>query len=59
MRFVIGIFIAFIVAGVAHDLGVRLPLTMCLQLGLMGLLSLAFWALVARLSHDKPAHRSR
>jgi len=56
MRFIIGIFIAFVVAVVAYDLGVRLPIDLGLQLALVGVLALASWGLVSRLSDDEHAH---
>ena len=57
MRFIIGIFIAFVVAVVAYDLGVRLPIDLGFQLALVGALALASWLLVSRLSDDEHAHR--
>lgn len=57
MRFIIGIFIAFMVAVVAYDLGVRLPIDLGFQLALVGVLALASWLLVSRLSDDEHAHR--
>jgi len=56
MRFIIGIFIAFVVAVVAYDLGVRLPIDLGFQLALVGVLALASWLLVSRLSDDEHAH---
>jgi hypothetical protein len=56
MRLIIGIFIAFVIAVVAYDLGLRLPIDLGLQFGLVGILSLASWALVSRLSDDNHAH---
>lgn len=56
MRVTIGIFIAFVVAAVAYDSGLRLPLDLCVQFGLVGILSLASWGLVSRLSDDEHAH---
>jgi len=56
MRFIIGIFIAFMVAVVAYDLGVRLPIDLGFQLALVGALALASWLLVSRLSDDEHAH---
>jgi hypothetical protein len=56
MRLIIGIFLAFAVAALAYDLGVRLPLDVSVQLGIVGILALAFWGLVSRLSDDEPAH---
>jgi len=56
MRFIIGIFIAFMVAVVAYDLGVRLPIDLGFQLALVGVLALASWLLVSRLSDDEHAH---
>jgi len=56
MRFIIGIFIAFTVAVVAYDLGVRLPLDLGFGLALAGAMSLASWLLVSRLSDDEHAH---
>jgi len=56
MRFIIGIFIAFTVAVVAYDLGLRLPLDLGFQLALVGALALASWLLVSRLSDDEHAH---
>ena len=57
MRLIIGIFIAFVVAVVAHDLGIRLPLHLGYQLGIVVALSLASWALISSLSDDEHAHR--
>jgi hypothetical protein len=56
MRVIIGIFIAFVIAVVAYDLGVRLPLDLGFQFALVGLLSLASWAVVSRFSDDEHAH---
>ncbi len=56
MRLIIGIFIAFVVAVVAYDLGVRLPLDKGVQLGLVAALALASWALVSSLTDDGHAH---
>jgi hypothetical protein len=56
MRLIIGIFIAFVVAVVAYDLGVRLPIDLSLQFGLVGILSLASWIVISRLSDDGHAH---
>jgi hypothetical protein len=56
MRLIIGIFIAFVVAALAYDLGVRLPIHVGLQLALIGVLSLASWIVVSRLSDDEHAH---
>jgi hypothetical protein len=56
MRLIIGIFIAFVVAVVAYDLGVRLPLDIGVQLGLVAALALASWALVSSLTDDGHAH---
>ena len=56
MRFIIGIFVAFVVAAVAYDLGLRLPIDRGFQLGLLGLLGLASWALISRFSDDEHAH---
>ena len=57
MRLIIGIFIAFAVAAVAYDLGVRLPLDLGFQFAIVAVLSLASWALVSSLSDDEHAHR--
>jgi hypothetical protein len=56
MRLIIGIFLAFALAALAYDLGVRLPLDVSVQLGIVGILALAFWGLVSRLSDDEHAH---
>ena len=56
MRCIIGIFVAFVVAVVAYDLGLRLPLDFGFQFGLVGLLGLASWGLVSRLSDDEHVH---
>jgi hypothetical protein len=56
MRLIIGIFIAFVVAVVLHDLGLRLPLDCGIQLGIIGVLSLVSWALVSSFSDDEHAH---
>jgi len=57
MRLIIGIFIAFVVAVVAYDLGVRLPLDLGFQFAIVVALSLASWGLVSSLSDDEHAHR--
>jgi len=59
MRLIIGIFVAFVVAVVAHDLGLRLPGDLGLQLAIVGALSLVSWGLVARLSDDGEASHRR
>ena len=56
MRLIIGIFIAFVVAVVAYDLGVRLPLDLGVQIGIAGALSLVCWALVSTFSDDEHVH---
>jgi hypothetical protein len=56
MRLLIGIFIAFVTAVVAYDLGIRLPLDRGIQLGLVGALSLVSWALVSTFSDDEHVH---
>jgi hypothetical protein len=56
MRCIIGIFVAFVVAVVAYDLGLRLPLDLGFQFGLVGLLGLASWALISRFSDDEHVH---
>jgi hypothetical protein len=56
MRLLIGIFIAVVVAVIARDLGLRLPLNLDIQAGIIGALSLVFWALVRAFSDDEPAH---
>ena len=56
MRCIIGIFIAFTVAVVAYDLGLRLPIDLGFQLAIVGALALASWLLVSRLSDDEHAH---
>jgi hypothetical protein len=56
MRLVIGIFIAFVIAVIAYDLGLRLPLDLGIQLGLLGVLSLVSWALVSSFSNDERSH---
>ena len=56
MRLIIGIFLAFAVAALAYDLGLRLPLDVSVQLGIVGALALAFWGLVSSLSDDEHAH---
>jgi hypothetical protein len=56
MRLIIGIFIAFVVAVVAYDLGVRLPLDSSVQLGLVGGLALVSWALVSTFTDNGHAH---
>jgi len=53
MRLLIGIFIAFVVAVIAYDLGIRLPLDRGIQLGLVGALALVSWALVSTFSDDE------
>jgi len=57
MRLIIGIFIAFVLAVVAYDLGVRLPLDLGFQFAIVVVLSLASWGLVSSLSDDEHAHR--
>jgi hypothetical protein len=44
------------VAVVAYDLGLRLPLDAGIELGIIGALSLFFWALVRVFSDDEHAH---
>jgi len=56
MRLIIGIFLAFAVSALAYDLGVRLPLDVVEHLAIVGVLALAFWGLVSRLTDDEPAH---
>ena len=56
MRCIIGIFIAFTVAVVAYDLGLRLPIDLGFQLAIVGALALASWLVVSRLSDDEHAH---
>jgi hypothetical protein len=56
MRCIIGIFIAFTMAVVAYDLGLRLPIDLGFQLAIVGALALASWLLVSRLSDDEHAH---
>jgi hypothetical protein len=56
MRVLIGIFIAFVAAVVAYDLGLRLPLDLGVQFGLVGVLGLATWGIISRLSDDEHAH---
>lgn len=56
MRLIIGIFLAFALAALAYDLGLRLPLDVSVQLGIVAILALAFWGLVSRLSDDEHAH---
>jgi len=56
MRLLIGIFIAFVAAVVAYDLGLRLPIDLALQFGLVGILGLASWGIISRLSDDEHAH---
>jgi hypothetical protein len=57
MRLLIGIFIAFVVAALAYDLGVRLPLDLGFQVAIVVVMSLASWGLVSSLSDDEHAHR--
>ncbi len=56
VRLIIGIFIAFVVAVVAYDLGLRLPIDLTLQAVLVGGLGLLTWGLISRLSDDEHAH---
>jgi hypothetical protein len=56
MRVIIGMFIAFVVAVVAYDLGLRLPIDLGIQFGLVGLLGLVSWGIISRLSDDEHAH---
>jgi len=56
MRLIIGIFIAFVVAVVAYDLGLRLPIDLTLHAALVGGLALLTWGLISRLSDDEHAH---
>ena len=56
MRLLIGMFIAFGAAVVAYDLGLRLPIDLGLQFGLVGILGLASWGIISRLSDDEHAH---
>jgi hypothetical protein len=43
------------IAVIARDLGLRLPLDLEIQLGILGVLSLVFWVLVRAFSDDEPA----
>jgi hypothetical protein len=56
MRLIIGIFLAFALAALAYDLGLRLPLDVSIQIGLVGALALVFWGLVRAPSDDEHAH---
>jgi hypothetical protein len=56
MRFIIGLFIAFVVAAVAYDLGLRLPIDLGFQFALVGVLGLASWGIISRFSDDEHAH---
>jgi hypothetical protein len=56
MRLIIGIFLAFALAALAYDLGLRLPLDVGVQIGIVGALALAFWAIVRPLRDDEHAH---
>ena len=56
MRLIIGIFITFVVAVVAYDLGVRLPVDLGVQLGIVVALCLVCWALVSSFSDDEHVH---
>jgi len=56
MRLIIGIFVTFVAVVVAHDLGLRLPIDLGLQLGIVGALSLVLWAVISSLSDDEHAH---
>jgi hypothetical protein len=56
MRVLIGMFVAFVAAVVAYDLGLRLPFDLGLQFALVGVLGLASWGIISRLSDDEHAH---
>jgi hypothetical protein len=56
MRLIIGLFIAWCVAVVAYDLGLRLPLDLELQLILVVVLGLLLWPVVSSLSHEPDEH---
>ena len=56
MRLIIGIFLAFALAALAYDLGLRLPLDVGVQLGIVGALALVFWGLIRAPSDDEHAH---
>jgi hypothetical protein len=59
MRLIIGLFIAWCVAILAYDLGLRLPLDGGLQLAGVGLLGFLLWPLVSSFSHERDDHAHR
>ena len=56
MRLIIGLFIAWCVAILAYDLGLRLPLDASLQLAGVGILGFVLWPIVSSLSHERDDH---
>jgi hypothetical protein len=56
MRLIIGIFLAFAVAALTYDMGLRLPLDVGVQLTLVGALALGFWGLIRVPRDDEHAH---
>jgi hypothetical protein len=56
MRLIIGFFIAWCVAILAYDLGLRLPLDAGLQIAGVVILGFVLWPLVSSLSHERDDH---
>jgi hypothetical protein len=56
MRLIIGIFIAWCVAILAYDLGLRLPLDASVQIALVGMLGVVLWPIVSSFSHEHDDH---
>jgi hypothetical protein len=56
MRLIIGLFIAWCVAILAYDLGLRLPLDAGLQIAGVGILGFLLWPVVSSFSHDRDDH---
>jgi hypothetical protein len=56
MRLIIGLFIAWSVAVLAYDLGLRLPFDAGLQLAGVGLLGFVLWPIVSTFSHERDDH---
>jgi hypothetical protein len=56
MRLIIGLFIAWCVAILAYDLGLRLPFDAGFQLAGIGLLGVVLWPIVSSFSHERDDH---
>ena len=56
MQLIIGMFIAWCMAIIAYDLGLRLPFAMEMQIAMVGLLGLLLWPIVSSFSHERDDH---